>query len=208
MMKKKYIWVIVLFLTTIQLGFAQYATKTILLTPTETKQHPVKVVLKSNVNDTIHSTINVKYKSGESSYLIFYESFFEGIRFWEDNKLVIRSSKNIEYLNFIDKNKNLREYSFIPYLKQKHIAEIRVRGKVNYYHIYDDKNTDNMFHGQVVLERNGEILKQKRWFDKKFKDKIKVFLDNDPRSVERLDVEEFGNHEFIDIIKDFNSRKN
>lgn len=208
-MKFKALFYLLLLFSTFTSCIAQFSTSFVSLLTTEAKEHEVKLVVNSNVNDTIQTNIIVNYNTKEPFQLIVNESFINGnILFKENNQLINRKQKEIKYLEFKDNKEQLRYFAFIPELKEKNIAEIKAKGKINYYLVHSNKDIVAASHGRVYVEKDGNWIKFKKWLDKKYLKKIESLISDEPDLAKLLDVEEISQFEVYKILNQYNTRKN
>lgn len=188
---------------------AQSSTSFVSLLTTETKEHSAKLVHNNRVNDTIITSVKVKYNTKAPFQFIVSESFTEGkIYFKEDKKLIARKQKEIKFLEFIDNKGQERHFAFIPELKEKNVAEIRAKGKVNYYVVHSNKDIVASSHGRVFIQKDDKWIKHKKWINKDYLKKIQSLISDEPDLAQKLNVEEISQEEIFKILNDYNSRKN
>lgn len=208
-MKFKILLYLLLLFGTFTNCIAQSSTSFVSLLPTETKEHIVKLVINSNVNDTIISNIIVKYNAKAPFQLLVYESFANGkIYFKEDRAVMFRKQNEIKYLEFADNKNQSRQFGFIPELKEKNIAEIKSKGKINYFLVHSNKNIIASSHGIVFIEKEGKWIKHKKWINKDYFKKIQSLIIDEPDLAEKLNVDEISQEEVFKILNDYNLRKN
>ena len=187
---------------------AQSSTSYVSLLTTETKEHEVKIVLNGNVNDTIISNITVKYNKKAPFQIIVNESFTEGkIYFKEDKKVIFRKQNEIKYLEFIDNKGQSRYFAFIPELKEKNVAEIKTKGKINYFLVHSDKDIVSASHGRVFIEKDGKWIKHKKWINSDYLKKIQSLITDEPDLAKKMNVDEISQEEVFKILNIYNSRK-
>ena len=208
-MKFKILFYLLLFFGAFTNCIAQSSTSFVSLLTTETKGHEVKLVLNDRVNDTIISNITVKYNSKAPFQLLVNESFTEGkIYFKEDKKVISRKQNEIKYLEFIDNKGQSRYFAFIPELKEKNVAEIKTKGKINYFLVYSNKDIVAASHGRVFIEKDGKWIKHKKWINSDCLKKIQSLITDEPDLAEKLNVDEISQEEVFKILNIYNSRKN
>src|SRR5690606_8999332 len=137
------------------------------------------------------------------------ESFTEGkIYFKEDRKVISRKQNKIKFLEFIDNKNQLRHFAFVPELKEKNVAEIKAKGKINYFLVHSNKDIVASSHGRAFIEKEGKWIKHKKWINKDYLKMIQSLLIDVPDLAQKLNVEEISQEEIFKILNEYNSRKN
>jgi len=208
-MKFRFLFYLLLLCSAFTNCIAQSSTSFVSLLTTETKGHHVKLVLNDNVNDTIISNIIVKYNTSAPYQLLVNESFTERkIYFKEDKKIISRKQNQIKYLEFIDNKNQLRSFAFMPELKEKNIAEVKAKGKINYYLVHSNKDIVAASHGRAFIEKDGMWMKYKKWINKDYLKMIQSLIIDESDLAEKLNVDEISQTEIFEILNIYNSRKN
>lgn len=188
---------------------AQSSTSFVSLLITDTKEHLAKLVLNDRVNDTIMFNIIVKYNATAPYQLLVNESFTEGKIYFKDDKKIISHRQNqIKFLEFTDNKNKSRRFAFTPELKEKNVAEIKTKGKINYYLVHSNKDIVAASHGRVFIEKAGKWSRHKNWINKKYLKMIQSLISDEPDLVKKLNVDEISQEEIFEILNIYNSRNN
>lgn len=207
-MKRLFLVIKILFGLIVHQTVAQSSQSITLLTPTETVYLPAKVVLKSNLKDTLKLNLFTKFTATEPKYLVVTESFLDYKLFFKDlYKQVSYKQNDIAHLEFVDTCGNLRTFSFISDLRQKNIAEILVQGNINYYLVHSPNDFISNWQGYIFVEKEGQWIKHKKRINKKFFKKLQNFLIDQPDLAAKLNTKELSQSDFFDILRTYNARK-
>lgn len=180
----------------------------ILIYPSVTKEHPVKIVLKENLLDTITSTIVLKYNVNNPCKIVFIDSFVDKKAHLTSNKKKLSYElEKIQYLEFKDENNKKNIFTSIPQISRKNIVEVLKQGKINYYISFSDKNIITASHGYAYIEKDGKWTKHKKWIDRSLFKKLQKLIADEPDLAEKLNQKEITQTEIFEIIETYNSRK-
>lgn len=170
-------------------------------------EHPSKIVLLDQPQDTITANVVLRYNANNLHNFIFVDSFVNGkIILTKNNRKFFHYTNKIKHLEFIDNNSDLRIFTFNPKLDKENIVEVKSEGKINYFLVYSSKYIVGNYQGFAFIEKDGKWTKHKNWFDKDYLRKLMKLITDQTDLVDRLNSLEFCDSEVFNIIKEYNKR--
>lgn len=187
------------------LSFLFISISTLNITHAQEKGDRAKLVLYNAPTDTL--MVNVKNAYPFDLDQIDVASSYKAGKVWffENGKRISKESQTIKYLEFTDRKDKLRKFTYDSRLDMKNLSEIVISGKISFYinirlaGLYGQHRDANRF-----LEKDGLIIHLKG-SQKKFKEKIKEFMTDQPDYQNKLDNKKLDHEEILDIIREYNT---